>query len=324
MSWGRFRIVIAVFALVACASSPQAQQTPAPDFEISQLWQEPRNLMERDLYYGPGGKALAPPQTGGTFQFVAHKTTGTNPGYDVTDAAGKPLSVKLGIEAQPEVTVSRILWAMGYHQPPNYFVHEFTLTGTDAGPKSTSRFRTEIDGYRAGLDWDWHDNPFRTTQPFRGLIVAQLILNNWDLKRDNNRIYEANDPSTKPARLYMVRDVGAALGESKQAPFFKLLGTPGSQGSKNDIADFEAQGFIKSVEGDDVSFDYRGRHQSIVDIPTVPDVIWACELMARIPDGHWEAAFRAGAFPDDIAARYIRKIKEKIAQGLALKAPATR
>jgi hypothetical protein len=56
----------------------------------------------------------------------------------------------------------------------------------------------------------------------------------------------------------------------------------------------------------------------------VRDVIWACELMDRIPDGHWQAAFKAGAYPQEDADRFIRKIKEKIAQGLALKAPATR
>ncbi|HYB95028.1 MAG TPA: hypothetical protein VEC39_08655 [Vicinamibacterales bacterium] len=319
-----FRALVIVMALVACASPHAQPQTAVPDFEMPELWQEPTDLLERDLYYGPGGQSLAPPQTGGTFQFVAFKTSGTNPGYDVKDSAGRPWSVKLGIEAQPEVTVSRILWAMGYHQPPNYFVHEFNLTGTDAGLKTISRFRADMDRYKAGDDWDWHDNPFKNTKQFRGLIVAQLILNNWDLKQANNRIYEAADPSVSPKRIYMVRDVGSSLGHSKQSPFFKLLGTPGAQGSKNDLEDFEAQGFVKKVDGDDVSFDYRGLHQPIVDMVTVPDVIWACEQMAKIPDTHWQAAFRAGAYPDDVAERYIRKIKEKIAQGLALRATTTR
>ena len=48
-------------------------------------------------------------------------------------------------------------------------------------------------------------------------------------------------------------------------------------------------------------------------------MIWACEQLAKIPDGHWQAAFKAGAYPQDDADRYIAKIKEKIAQGLALK-----
>jgi len=316
------RLSVVVVTLVACAYSPHAQPQTIQSAEVAELWQEPADLLERDLFNGPGGASLAPPADG-TYQFVAFKTTGTNPGYDVKDASGRPWSVKLGIEAQPEVTTSRILWAMGYPQPAAYFVHQFTLTGADAGVKTNARFRTDLDRWRSAGDWSWYDNPFASSQPFRGLIVAQLILNNWDLKTTNNRMYEATDPSVTPRRLFMVRDVGSSLGHSKQFRLFAMLGTRGKQGSKNDIDGFEQQGFITSVHGNDVDFDYRGMNQALVDIVTVPDVIWACERLARIPDGHWQAAFRAGAYPQDVADRYIRKIKEKIAQGLALKTAST-
>ena len=318
-------VFMIVVALVACAYSPQAQpQSSLPDFEPSELWQEPADLASRDLFYGIGGKELAPPSTEGTYQFVAFKTSGTNPGYDVRDRSGHVWSVKLGIEAQPEVTVSRILWAMGFHQPPTYFVHSFKMTGMDAGLKETARFRTELDQWKAAGDWSWYDNAFKNTRPFKGLLVAQLLLNNWDLKTSNNRVYEATGASVTPKKLYMVRDVGSSLGHSKQSPFFKMLGGPGSQGSKNDVDDFVEQGFIKKVDGEKVSFDYRGLNQALVDTVTVPDVIWACELMSRISDEQWQAAFKAGAYMQADADRYITKIKEKIAQGLSLKTPATR
>ena len=321
----RFRFLVLVVTVIACAQSPQAQQSGgsyAP--AIGDLWQEPDDLAARDLYHGPGGTELKPPSTDGSFEFVAFKTSGTNPGYDVKDASGRLWSVKLGLEAQPEVTTSRILWALGFHQPPQYYVHSFKLTGTDAGVKENARFRTEQDQWNATGDWSWYDNPFLNSPPFRGLIVAQLILNNWDLKTANNRLYEATGASVQPQRLYMVRDVGASLGHSKQAHFFKFLGTMGRQGSKHDIEGFERQGFITKVEGDQVSFDYRGLNQELVDRVTVADVIWTCERMARIPDSHLQAAFKAGAFTDDETARYIKKIKAKVAQGLALKTTATR
>lgn len=315
-------VLLAIAALVACAYSPQAQpQSTLPDFLPAELWQEPADLASRDLFYGFGGKELAPPSTDGAYQFVAYKTTGTNPGYDVRDASGRVWSVKLGIEAQPEVTVSRILWAMGFHQPPTYFVHSFTMTGMDAGVKEVARFRTELDGYKSIDTWNWYDNAFKNTRPFKGLLVTQLLLNNWDLKTSNNRVYEAIDPSMSPKKIYMVRDVGASLGHSKQSPFFNMLGTPGSQGSKNDVDDFVEQGFIKKADGDKVSFDYRGLNQALVDTVTTQDVIWACELLSRISDEQWQAAFRAGAYPQDHADRFIAKIKEKIGQGLSLKAP---
>jgi hypothetical protein len=213
---------------------------------------------------------------------------------------------------------------MGYHQPPSYFVHSFKLTGMDAGVKETARFRADVDQYRAVGDWSWSGNAFKNTKPFKGLIVAQLVLNNWDLKTTNNRVYEASVATVAPKKLYMVRDLGASLGRSKQSTFFKTLGTPGAQGSKNDVDDFVQQGFIKKADGDKVSFDYRGMYQALVDTVTTPDVIWACERLSRISDEQWQAAFKAGAYPQANADRYIAKIKEKIAQGLALKSAPTR
>jgi hypothetical protein len=317
-----FRAIVIAIALMACTYVPHAQQSGG-SADIAELWQEPADLLERDLLHGPGGAALTPPADG-TFQFVAFKTTGTNPGYDVKDASGRMWSVKLGVEAQSEVTASRILWAMGYPQAATYYVPQFTLSGVDAGVKTNARFRTDLEQWRPAGEWDWYENPFVGTQPFRGLIVAQMVLNNWDMKTSNNRIYDAADASKTPRRQFMVRDVGSSLGHSKQMRLFAMLGTRGSQGSKNNVADFERQGFITNVEGGKVSFDYRGMNQALVDTVTVPDVIWACEQLAKIPDGHWQAAFKAGGYPQADADRFINKIKEKIAQGLALKTTSTR
>jgi hypothetical protein len=319
-----FRAVVIGIAVLAWTYVPHAQPQSGGTADIAELWQEPADLLERDLFYGPGGASLAPPPENGTFEFVAFKTTGTNPGYDVKDATGRLWSVKLGVEAQSEVTASRILWAMGFPQPATYYVHQFTLTGTDAGVKTNARFRTDIDRWRAAGEWSWYENPFVGTQPFRGLVVAQLVLNNWDMKTSNNRIYEATDASATPRRQFMVRDVGSSLGHSKQHRFFAMLGTRGAQGSKNNIDDFERQGFIENVSGDKVEFDYRGMNQALVDTVTPADVIWACERLAKIPDAHWQAAFKAGWYPQAEADRYVAKIKEKIAQGLALKTSTTR
>jgi hypothetical protein len=317
----RFEFIALFATLVACAAPPQAQ-APAATVDVAELWQDPTDLLQRDLFHGPGGPALTP-KVDGTYQFAAFKTTGTNPGYDVRDSSGRLWSVKLGIEAQSEVTASRILWAIGYHQPATYYLPQFTLSGVDAGTKVRARFRTDLEPWRAGGEWSWYGNPFADTQPFRGLIVAQLVLNAWDLKTSNNRIYEAADPRMQPRRHFMVRDVGASLGEARQFALFTLLGTRGLQGTKNNIVDFERQGFITSVDGNKVVFDHRGKNGVLLNLIKVPDVIWTCELLARIPDGHWQAAFRAGHYSAGDSERFIRKIKEKIAQGLALRPPAT-
>lgn len=314
-----------VMALSACAPPPHAQtRLSEATSDIAELWQDPADLPERDLFAGPGGAALAP-QPSQPFAFVSYKTSGTNPGYDVRDSSGRLWSVKLGIEAQSEVTTSRILWALGYYQPATYYLPEFTVDGPGplSATKQQARFRTEVEPWRPAGEWSWYENPFVDTQPFRGLVVAQLILNAWDLKTPNNRIYNSADQSLQPNRLFIVRDVGSSLGEARQFALFNSIGTRGWQGSKNNIDDFERQGFITSVNGDDVEFDYRGVNQALVNRITAADVIWACERFALISDRQLRAAFAAGHYSAADTDRYIRKIKEKIAQGLALKRTAT-
>ena len=315
------RSLLFVVSFVACAN-PHAYRQENATVDLSELWQEPVDLLERDLLNGPGGPALAP-NASTPFQFVSLKITGTNPGYDVRDPSGRLWGVKLGVEAQSEVVTSRILWAMGFHQPAAYYLPQFTLTGTEAGIKQNARFRTELPQWRYDGEWSWYDNPFVNTQPFRGLVVAQLLLNSWDMKTPNNRIYLATDPESRPRRHFVVKDVGSSLGTSRQFILFNLIGTRGLQGTKNDLEGFEQQRFITGVNGQKVAFDYRGMHQALVDLVTVPDVVWACERLARLPDGHWQAIFRAGGYGPEESARYLRKIKQKIGEGLALKTAAT-
>ncbi len=317
--WPVVTLTLVVMAGVASARQPAE---PEPRADIAQLWREPSDLLQRDLYEGPGGAAIRP-TADAPFAFVAHKTSGVNPGYDVRDRQQREWSVKLGEEAQAEVTVSRILWAMGYHQPATYYLPEWTLSGTDAGVKGGSRFRTDGEQWKEGAEWDWYENPFVDTQEFRGLIVAQMLLANWDLKASNNRVYEAVDAQSAPRRFYIVRDLGSSLGSARQNRFFKLFGTRGDQGTKNDLAGFERRGFIKEVDGNRVTFDYRGLNERLTEIVTPADVIWACQLLERLPDQHWQDAFRAGGYEPAIADRFIAKIKQKIAEGLALSTSTT-
>ena len=99
--------------------------------------------------------------------FVARDTSGRSPGYDVRDRNGTVWSVKLGPEAQSEVVASRILWAIGFHQPPTYYLPSWTLTGQDAGPKEGGRFRPEIDEWKVVGEWDWTEYP-HSRSPYNG------------------------------------------------------------------------------------------------------------------------------------------------------------
>jgi hypothetical protein len=156
------------------------------------------------------------------------------------------------------------------------------------------------------------------TMPFKGLVVANMVLNNWDWKTSNNKIYEVHADGTT-TRQYVVRDVGASLGKTSFPAVLRWTPARGfGQGSRNDLEGFEAQGFIKGVDGSRVDFDYRGIHQAMVKTLTLEQVVWACRLMARVSDAQYDDAFRAGGYSDDVRRRYVAKLKSKIAEGLAL------
>jgi hypothetical protein len=42
------------------------------------------------------------------------------------------------------------------------------------------------------------------------------------------------------------------------------------------------------------------------------------ERLAKISDKQLSDAFRAGGYPDNVAARFISRLKQKIAEGLAV------
>ena len=44
--------------------------------------------------------------------------------------------------------------------------------------------------------------------PYRGLLALNVMLNNSDLKADNNTLYHASDAWPHPGRWFVVRDLG--------------------------------------------------------------------------------------------------------------------
>jgi hypothetical protein len=135
-----------------------------------------------------------------------------------------------------------------------------------------------------------------------------LMLNSTDLKDSNNSIYDLKQQWDGATRWYVVRDLGAALGVTG-----KLFPR------RNWIDGFERERFIERIEGSKIDFDYRGLHQQLLSMIGPEDVQWAATQMERLTDQQWRDAFRAANYTDPIAERYIRRIKEKMADGRALR-----
>jgi hypothetical protein len=322
--WGAVLLVAIGTASCAPRSTPKTTAAEPTQVDLSALWIDPADLASRNLFDGPGGRAEAPVE-GARFEITAEDRSGYSRGFDVRDRQGVQWSVKVGKEAQPEVAVSRVLWGIGFHQPANYIVTNPQLDGASkpVNDLGVARFRRHNEGEEVVGEWSWYENPFVGTQPFQGLIVANLMLNNWDWKTSNNKIYNLRDVSKGPRQVYVVRDLGASLGKTSFPKFLRLTPMRGfGQGSRNDVAGFEEQGFIKGLDGQQVKFHYNGIHQKIVDTVTLSDVVWTCRLMARISDQQWHDVFRAAGFAAGDQQRYIEKLKSKIRDGLALAGPA--
>ena len=312
-------VTLALTAITCARTVRNVQVTPGPPAALAELWQDPGDISKRDLFHGPGGAALAPRET--SFTFVAEDVSGYSPGFDVVDGRKVEWSVKTGPEAQSEVVASRVLWAIGFHQPPTYYLATWSLQGARSGPQEPGRFRPDLSGREVVGEWPWHENPFVGTREFGGLIVANLVLNSWDWKTSNNKIYQLDTPINGVDRWFVVRDLGASLGKFSYPTLLKWFRLRGfGQGTRNDLPGFEQQGFITRIDRDqqEVEFDYRGIYRDVIDTVTPDDVRWACERLSQVTNAQWWDAFRAAGYPPDQAARYTAKIKEKIAQGLRL------
>jgi hypothetical protein len=298
--------------VLACAPPIRSTLTTAPTpAQMAEFWEEPRDLSSRDMFFGPFGKERAPNPTA-TYRFVKEKTTGTSPGFTVKDDDGTEWSVKQGAEGPVEVVVSRILWAAGYHQPPVYYLNEWSMRG-GRGPEAQpgGRFRPKTHGLKEVGEWSWQENPFVGTRPYRGLLALMLLLNSSDLKNSNNSLYELTGSlsgSNEPRRWFVVRDVGAALGETGRIDPVR---------GNADL--FEKLTFIKGVEDGWVRFNYRGRHQELVHRTIKPeDVRWMSTLLSGISSKQWQDVFRAGGYGPTQSSVFIDRILEKIEEGKRL------
>jgi len=303
-----------IVAALQCSCAAKVQPTrPAYPVQMSELWERPDDLANEDLFHGRWGAHRAPdPEV--VYTFVERKQQGTNPGVTARDPFGREWHIKQpphndqGAEGPIEVTLSRVLSAVGYHQPPVYFLDSFVLAdarGTHREPGG--RFRLADPSITNAGNWSWQENPFVGTRPYQGLLVILMMFNASDIKNDNNSLYEVRSPDGAVERWYAVRDLGTALGETgRLAP---RRGDPGI---------FERQPFITGMKGGFVRFNYHGRHQELIARISPDEVRWASELLGELGDRQWRDAFRAGGYDPAVAERFIARLHQKIAEGLTM------
>jgi hypothetical protein len=298
--------------LTAACRRPTIQSTlegPPTPAQIAELWAEPER--NRDLYWGVGGQALAP-DPAATYTVIEMKRGGFSRGYTVKDPQGHEWSAKFPPEASTEVAASRILWGIGYHQPPVYYLREWQAAkAASPNPQLPARFRARapaFHGLASDDTWSYYSNPFVGTRQLNGLLTVHAMLGNSDLKDVQNASYTLTEPVEGARRWYVARDLGQTFGRTG------ALDPP-----RGDPDVFDDTRFITGVEGGYVRFDYRGRHKALFERISPADVRWACQRLAALTDDQLQDAFRAAGYPKATADRFIRRLEQKIADGLQLK-----
>jgi hypothetical protein len=240
--------------------------------------------------------------------FIRDQTGGYSKKYRVRDAKGNEWVAKLGKEAQTDTAANRLLWALGYPTEIAYLVPKAKIEGKGEFENVRLEARPK-DVDRVG-NWMWENNPFQNTPEFRGLKILMVMLNNWDMKDDNNEILAMRNPTTGEAELrYIISDLGGTFG--KTGGFFSR--------SRNEPKDYVKADFIKGVKGDTIDFNYGGKNQKLFEGITVADARWLSDRFKGLSDEQIKDAFRAANYTPEEVDTLTAALKVRIA---ALENPA--
>jgi hypothetical protein len=276
------------------------------------LWREPANISSEDLFLGPGGEAMKPDLSNVTF--IKEDVQGYSVKYHVRDGAGRKWFVKVGNEARPETAAVRLLWAVGYVTEINYLAPCVHIKGAPKPRKKVERcegegfadvrFEARPDNVKRLDIWDWKKNPFAGTKELNGLAVMMALLNNWDLKNENNKILLLKADDGTSQLQYVISDLGATFGKTGGAIAH----------SRNEPEKYVKTKFVEQVKGDHVQFAFSGKQADMLDKVSVEQAKWIGGLLAQLSDQQLQDAFRAANFKPDEIQLLTQAVRARIEQ----------
>jgi hypothetical protein len=316
-------------AMAESAKNKAGEETAVREEKV--LWQEPLDIESRNLLYGQGGKEHQPSST--VFDFGKEDMSATNPKFTVTDAGGVKWKVKLGAEAKPETVATRFVWAVGYFTDEDYFLREARvkgmpnrihrgrkLVGSD-GTMKNARLERDVSGEKKEGQWKWKDAQLSGTREWNGLRVMMALINNWDLKDENNTIYSVGKQDEKHLE-YVVSDLGATFGPERL--------DLGRKKNKGDLKTFQRTSFIQRTRAESVDFTVPGAPSPIMIFNPIEyfrrrglmwighniprrDAHWMGTILSRLSAVQIRDAFRAGGYAPDEVEVYSTIIEKRIA-----------
>ena len=287
------------------------------------LWADRRNTPALGLLDGPGGKTRAP---GTDFKFIEESAGGSAPKFIVEDENGVRWKVKLGPEVKSETAATLLIRAAGYFADEDYYRNEIRVKGMkllSRGKKYISngdlvhearleRFEHE----KKSKNWSWYEPRMSGTKEFNGLRVMMALINNWDLKVENNSLLVQGDGGQR----YSVSDLGATFGRTGNS-FTR---------SKGKLKDYSQTRFIKKVHPDHVDFvmhsrpffllavfrpgyyQTRTKMQSITKNVPIADVRWLASQLAKLSPDQIRECFSAAGFSSAEAEGYTKGVMQRI------------
>ncbi len=276
---------------------PVFSQNPENTPGAQRVMWEQVNIGERDLYYGPGGREMQPVLANS--KYLERQTGGNNLKHRIQDGAGRVWVAKIADESQPETAAVRLLWGIGYRTEINYLVPKLEIK--TLGNYKNVRMEARPENIKRLDRWSWTDNPFVGTNEFEGLKILMVMLNNWDLKDDNNVILKDGSQ-----HYYVISDLGASFGKLSD----KSEGRSGR--SVNKPGDYAESKFIKQAQGGVLEFDYRGKAENLVKTVKVEHGRWLADLLLQLSDKQIEDAFRAANYKPEDVKLLTRAFKARI------------
>jgi hypothetical protein len=303
--WFAGLIPLTIILLLAAAAITVFPQQKSKDDKAPTgdpvMW-KPVDIASRDLYWGPGGRAMAPNLR--RITFIRKETGGNNLKYRIKDASGKIWVAKIADESQPETAAVRLLWAVGYETEINYLAPKLTIPG-----RGTYR-NVRLEARPANIDrqdrWSWEDNPFAGTKELQGLKIMMGLINNWDLKDGNNIILQ-----TGGERRYVVSDLGSAFGRLAPLGGVPVLNRFGRSVNRPDH--FVKSEFVKGIEEDGhIDFAYKAKGKGLFDDITPAEGQWIANLLSQLSERQIRDAFRAANYSSREVTMLTRAIRNRI------------
>jgi hypothetical protein len=251
------------------------------------LWAEPTDIESRNLLLGAGGESMKPDLKQVTF--IEQKPGGYSTKYRVKDASGNEWVAKIGKEAQPDTAANRLLWAVGYETEIAYLVPHLKIEGK--GDFDNVRLEARPADVKRTGNWQWENNPFKGTPEFNGLKIMMVMINNWDMKDDNNEILASRESGDNDKLRYIISDLGGSFGKTGGI----------ISRSRNKPSDYVKANFIDKVKGDNIDFNYGGKNKKLFENLTVTDARWLSERLAKLSEEQIKDAFRAANYsPEEV------------------------